>query len=227
VSPKLAIRATIRAVLGVVLLAAALFGSAGTVAWPMAWAYLGVVAVSQAAALVWFLRHDPDLIVERSRWHKDAKGWDKVLAPLIAVVIPLAIMVVAGLDRRFVGAGMPVWASALGLAIGVAGYAFIVWAVVANPFFSSVVRLQRDRGHRVASGGPYALVRHPGYVGASVAGLALPFVFGSFWALLPAGVYVLALVVRTGLEDATLWRELEGYADYAARVRFRLIPGIW
>jgi protein-S-isoprenylcysteine O-methyltransferase Ste14 len=99
--------------------------------------------------------------------------------------------------------------------------------MLTNHYFSTFVRIQADRGHQVVSGGPYAFVRHPGYVGIIATTLAVPLVLGSAWAFLPALVSALLLGVRTALEDRTLQKELPGYDEYAARVRFRLLPLIW
>jgi len=105
--------------------------------------------------------------------------------------------------------------------------AFSLWAMWTNRFFSSVVRIQTDRGHHVVQGGPYRLIRHPGYVGAILSVLSTAVVLGSLWSLIPAGLTTVLVSVRTALEDATLQRELPGYAEYASKVRYRLLPGVW
>nr|NIN68360.1 isoprenylcysteine carboxylmethyltransferase family protein [Anaerolineae bacterium]NIN98447.1 isoprenylcysteine carboxylmethyltransferase family protein [Anaerolineae bacterium] len=107
------------------------------------------------------------------------------------------------------------------------GYALGVWAIASNAFFSQIVRIQKERGHRVATGGPYRFVRHPGYVGTILVGLAAPIMLGSLWALIPGGAVALLFILRTALEDQTLLGELEGYGTYAGRVRYRLLPGVW
>jgi protein-S-isoprenylcysteine O-methyltransferase Ste14 len=99
--------------------------------------------------------------------------------------------------------------------------------MVSNAFFAEGVRIQEERGHTVATGGPYRYVRHPGYVGAIAAGLSTPFLLGSPWALIPAGISATLYVVRTALEDRTLREELPGYAEYAEQTGYRLLPGVW
>lgn len=221
-------RSAIRNVIGILLLAACLFVPAGGVDWPMAWAYLGVVAVSLVGSTAFFIRTDPALVAERLRFNKDTKGWDKLLAPLVAVVLPFALLIVAGLDRRFGWSPpFPLPGQIVALAVGVLGYLTLLWSMAANTFFAATVRIQTERGHSVMTGGPYRYMRHPGYVGAILANLVLPLVLGSLWALVPAGVNAGLFVLRTALEDATLKRELAGYGDYAARVRYRLLPGVW
>jgi protein-S-isoprenylcysteine O-methyltransferase Ste14 len=107
------------------------------------------------------------------------------------------------------------------------GYAMLTWATVSNAFFSLAYRIQDDRGHRVATGGPYRYVRHPGYLGSVAFELMTPIMLGSLWALVPGALSALLLVVRTAREDRGLQADLEGYSEYANHVRFRLIPGIW
>lgn len=116
------------------------------------------------------------------------------------------------------------WAGLAGVALGTAG---IMWAMATNRFFSAVIRIQRDRGHQVITGGPYRFVRHPGYATWIVRSAALPFLFGSLWLLVPAGLFIVLFFVRTAMEDRVLQNELEGYRQYAESVKTKLIPGIW
>ena len=207
-----------------------LFLSAGTGNWLMGWLYtITLIAIATASWIV-IIRTSPELIVERSQFLKarGVKNWDKIIAPLVATVGPLAMWIVAGLDLRYT------WSSQLSLrwqllalAIMTIGYILVIWAVSVNQFFSSVVRIQKERGHTVVTKGPYQLVRHPGYVGVILAYLATPIALGSLWALIPSGLTILLLIVRTALEDRTLQQELEGYREYARQVRYRLIVGLW
>jgi protein-S-isoprenylcysteine O-methyltransferase Ste14 len=105
--------------------------------------------------------------------------------------------------------------------------AIVTWAEAVNKFFEPTVRIQVERGHQVIASGPYAIVRHPGYVGGSLLFLAIPLCLGSLWALIPAGLSCLCLVLRTRWEDQTLQAELLGYKDYTQRVCYRLFPGVW
>jgi len=206
------------------ILAAILFISSGRLDWMWAWAYLGV-GVSILAINV--LVMSPELIAERSEIKEDVKGWDRVLGILIGV-LTLGALVVIGLDARFG------WSPQLALAIQLGGLVFLAlgqglfsWVMASNKFFSRAVRIQMDRGHTVATGGPYRYVRHPGYVGYIISWLATPLALGSLWALIPAGLVMCLMVVRTALEDRTLQEQLDGYGDYAGLVRYRLLPGVW
>ncbi len=135
---------------------------------------------------------------------------------------------VMGLDvGRYHWSSLGLWATVLGNVIFSFGWILLMWAMLANPHFEATVRIQTDRHHRVVTAGPYAVVRHPGYVGASLWALGSPLIVGSAYGLIPAGITVGLLVLRTCLEDKTLQAELPGYAEYAKQVRYRLLPGIW
>ena len=123
--------------------------------------------------------------------------------------------------------GISLQAEVIGLAGVILGYALVAWAMAANAFFSVTVRIQSERGHKVAAGGPYRMMRHPGYVGAILFNVFTPVMLGSWWAMIPAGLAALGYVVRTVLEDKTLLEELDGYREYARQTRYRLLPGIW
>ncbi len=206
----------------------ALFGAAGTFRWPEAWAFLAVTVLLTAAYVTVVVRMHPDLVQERVAPPADAKRWDRPLVTVISVVGPLVIAVVAGLDRRFGwSAPVPRAVEAAALAVLAGAGAFTCVAMAANRFFSSVVRIQRERGHAVVQSGPYRLVRHPGYAGSVVHMIATPFALGAPWALAPVLALLALTVLRTRLEDETLQRELDGYRQYASRVRYRLLPGIW
>lgn len=218
----------IRLVAGTAAFAALLFIAAGTVAWPAAWAYLAIISAVMVVYAVIIVRLHPDLIEERRRPPADAKQWDKPLAAIVAVVGPIVLLLLCGLDHRVRWSGpTPGWAQAAGFVAVAAGGALSNWAVAANRFFSALVRIQHDRGHHVVETGPYRYVRHPGYAGAMIYMLGLTFALGSRVALAAAAVLCAVLAVRTVLEDRTLRNELDGYADYARRVRFRLFPGVW
>ena len=211
-------------------LPAAMFIAAGRLDWVMGWVYTGMLFAFTIVSRIIVMRKNPELLAERGRSSErvNVKGWDKVLVLLVALVGPLAIFIVTGLDMRFG------WSSQVPLALQLAawllvalGSLFATWALVANKFFSAVVRIQEDRGHTVITTGPYQIVRHPGYAGGILSTLATPPALGSLWALIPAIVTVFLSIIRTALEDRTLQEELAGYDDYAKVVRYRLVPGIW
>lgn len=197
--------------------------------WGEAWTYAVIWILGFVVSRLLAVRRHPDILVERARFtqHTNAEPWDKLLAPLVGVgsgFIPL----VAGFDARF-GWSSPFGgpAKAAALIVILAGYVVASYALIENRFFSGIVHIQTDRDHRVVSTGPYRWVRHPGYVGAMLTYLATPVFLDSAWAFVPVAVLGVALVVRTRLEDRTLQEQLPGYREYAGRVRYRLVPGVW
>lgn len=207
-------------------LGALIFTSAGRLDWTFGWSYLGIVVFSIVVNWAYLLRWNPELIERRMHVGKGTKTWDKVWAALFAPVM-IAIYVTAGLEVRAGVSNLPLAAWPLGLAIFALGTVMLTWAMVVNPFFEKTVRIQTDQGHRVIDSGPYAYVRHPGYVGLTGWILSTPLLLGSVWAFVPALIALVGILIRTALEDRTLQAELAGYSNYAARVRCRLIPGVW
>jgi protein-S-isoprenylcysteine O-methyltransferase Ste14 len=210
-----------------VMTAVCLFAPAGTLRWWNAWVFLaiGVVLIATLTGVVF--RNSPGLVEERMTAGEKAKGWDRVLVPILAALLPIASNLLAGFDKRFGWTSMPLWPCAIAFAGMLIGIGITYRAMRSNPFFSSHVRIQSDRGHQVVSSGPYGWIRHPGYTGTIIYNLCAPILLGSlaaFW----VGVLMAALfVVRTALEDRTLQKELPGYSAYAGRVRYRLVPYVW
>jgi protein-S-isoprenylcysteine O-methyltransferase Ste14 len=140
----------------------------------------------------------------------------------------MAMVVVAGLDAvRYQWTHVPLWTKILGFSAFIPAYALVFWTVTQNPYLSEVVRIQKDRGHKVCTTGPYKYVRHPMYVGVILFVICLPLALGSFYALIFSAVIVSLFAIRTSLEDKTLHQELPGYKEYTEQVRYKLIPGIW
>ena len=197
--------------------------------WWEAWLYAGISIVGFVVSRWLAARRNPGLLTERARFLRmpDAQPFDKVLAPLVGVgggLLPLVAGVEARLDTS---PGFSLALKGLALALILAGYVLASYALVANQFFSGMVRLQTDRGHHVVSSGPYRWIRHPGYAGAMITYLPTAILLDSTWAFVPATLIVIILIIRTGLEDQFLQAELDGYRAYAARVLHRLLPGVW
>lgn len=211
----------------VLLFAASLFVATGRLDWGMAWVYVGVLVANQVIVAIVLIPSNPELLAERAQ-NKGPRDRDRVLASIMALYGPVATLIVAGLDRRW--GWSPSGPPALQIAavlVAVVGVLLTVWAMAANRFFYGTVRIETDKGHTVATAGPYRVVRHPGYVGAILFQLATPLMLGSLWALIPAVLTVCVIVVRTALEDETLQDNLGGYQEYATQVRSRLLPGLW
>lgn len=200
---------------------------AGRPDWVAGWLYVGIVTLYFLVNVAYLERVNPELIEARMRMGKGTKRWDIVWGIIFGPIL-LAVYVVAGLDAiRFEWSVMSPLLWPIGLILFVLGAALFSWSMGVNPFFEKTVRIQAERGHRVIDTGPYAFVRHPGYVGFFGWCLSAPLLLGSWWAFVPAILSVAGLVIRTALEDRTLRQELEGYAAYSERVRYRLLPGIW
>ena len=224
---KLIARYAIRETLGIVVMGVALFWSAGQIDWWPAWASIAVMLAWITATAIVIFRFNPDLLAERLGPRKGAQPWDTAIMSIIGLT-QLARYIVAGLDQRYGWTGgFPLVAQIAALTVCVLGYALFVWATASNTFFSQIVRIQYERGHTVATGGPYHYVRHPAYIGAILYELAVPVLLASWWALIASGLSAILLILRTALEDRTLQAELPGYVDYARQVRHRLLPGIW
>lgn len=223
-------RQWIRLVVAYLLIPLILFICGGDLRWVQAWLYSLLILAAGIGGRVWAERRHPGITSERQDKEKfqNAKSWDKVLAPLMAVSIVFPMVIVAGLDHRYNWSPeFPVWISVIGFIFISFGYAFAAWALTENRFFYSVVCIQTDRGHVVCDSGPYRFVRHPGYAGNILPLFGIVLALGSLWTLIPAAVALIITVIRTVLEDQTLQEELPGYRDYAQRVRYRLIPGIY
>jgi protein-S-isoprenylcysteine O-methyltransferase Ste14 len=219
--------AAVRSYLATIPLALALFLSAGDLRWPAAWFYIALVVASSGLMLFGPLRLDEGLVEERLRPKPGGKRWDTPFVALVGV-LTLAELLVPGFDRRWGWTtGLKSWEPWTGLVVTTAGTAGLMWAMKTNRFFSAVVRIQSERGHHVIDSGPYRFVRHPGYSFWALRTLAVPMLLGSHWAYAVAIPFILLFVVRTALEDRMLHAELPGYAEYASRVRWRLVPGLW
>jgi protein-S-isoprenylcysteine O-methyltransferase Ste14 len=220
------VRWLIRETMGIVMAGAILFLCAGRWDWPWGWATVVTLALWVGATALAVIPTNPALLAERTR-PRGGKTWDTAIMSLVGLII-LAVYVVGGLDVRFGWTiGFPIVAQIAGVIVTVLGYALVVWATASNAFFSQIVRIQRERGHTVATGGPYQFVRHPGYVGSILAYVGTPIMLGSWWAIVLGVVTALLMIVRTAFEDKTLLQELDGYQEYATRVRYRLLPGVW
>jgi protein-S-isoprenylcysteine O-methyltransferase Ste14 len=202
------------------LIGAAVIGG-GDVRDPWLWAYvLSFTAVGGFA----IASMDDDLA--RERFHPPEPGADRV--PLLFVrLIAAAHIVVGVLDSRFNWTTVPVGLRGAGLITFLAAFALIVHAMRTNRFFSAVVRIQTDRGHHVIDRGPYAIIRHPGYAAMILAIPASGLALGSWWSVAVGGMYSALVLRRVRFEDGYLREHLRGYADYAGRVRYRLVPGVW
>lgn len=209
---------------------ALVFLAAGTTDWPWGWVFAIVHFLCWGWMSLALARWNPELLNARGKRRKDLTGtktWDWVMLSLYGIIV-LVQPIVAGLDFRYVWS-TPVNTTVyiLGNLLFIVSYGVLISAMVSNRNFEGTVRIQEQRGHQVASSGPYRYVRHPGYVGVILSMIALPVALGTWAAFIPGLIGVAVFFIRTALEDRTLQAELPGYTDFAQRTRYRLIPGVW
>jgi protein-S-isoprenylcysteine O-methyltransferase Ste14 len=225
-SKKARTQIVLRAVLAPILMVGLLFLVAGTWDYWQAWVYF-IINMVILVLMGTVLTPNSELVEERLNPKQGMKGWDKFY---FAVTTPLYViaLLLAGLDQRFGWTtNMPLtiyWASVI---VYILGQAIFQWARYTNQYFSSVVRIQTDRGQTVCKDGPYRYVRHPGYVGGFLFTITVGLVLGSWYASIPQVIAALMLVWRTAREDRTLQEELPGYAEFAKETKYRLLPGVW
>ena len=225
--PAIARRA-VQLLLTALFQAAILFIAAWRLDWWQAWLYLGLHVGTIVVNSIILLPTSPETIASRAS-SEGIKGWDRVIGALIGVAYMGGLLGVAGLDARFgwTMGTLPPTLIVAAVAVFALGNAIVAWAMVSNKFFSGVARIQKDEGHTVVTTGPYQYVRHPGYTGAFATMVATAVILGSKWTLIASVVLVVLLIARTTLEDRMLHEELPGYPEYAQKVRFRLVPGLW
>lgn len=207
-----------------------LFISAGHINIFRAWCYLVLSFIGMFGGIAVVSKFDPELVNQRGLWKekKDTKGWDKILVRIYVIFGFYVLPVIIGLDvGRFQWSNLGISFGIMGGVLFIIGSVLIHWAMLVNRYFEALVRIQRDRGHRVITSGPYRIVRHPGYVGAMLWGISTPLIIGSVYGLIPGGIAVIVLIIRTSLEDKLLRSELNGYVEYTKRVRYKLVPGLW
>jgi len=204
-----------------------LFGSAGRIDWLPAWFLIVLYAIYLILVYLWSLRNAPELMRERGHIASNVKTWDKVINIVYTILLVL-LLIISGLDAgRYHWSSTSIWLQMLGI-IGMGASGLVIWWVIAtNAFASRWARIQDDRGQVVISKGPYRFVRHPMYSAIIVLCLCIPIELGSWWGLIPGGCVGVLYMLRTKLEDDMLQDELQDYREYAQKVRYRLLPGVW
>jgi protein-S-isoprenylcysteine O-methyltransferase Ste14 len=216
-----------KTVITTILFSAILFVSAWKINYFQGWIFLGTNLLT-ALMNFWTIRNDSELMDERSKVGEGAKSWDKLILGLSGLIY-LVNIVIAGLDSgRYQWSPPFHWSIyAIGIVLTIVGQVIFLTARKENKFFSTVVRIQTDRAHTVCDTGIYKVVRHPGYLGMMISLATLPLITGSVWSVIPTGIAIVLLFVRTYFEDEMLKKELSGYTEYTQRVKQRLIPNLW
>ncbi len=203
------------------------FLSAGSLTWQWGWWFVGTYLLGILINALLLFSVNPEVIAERAD-SKDMRKWDQLWGTLAFLTLMLVIPIIGGLDFRFGwSSGVSRGLHLTGVGLFFIGGLLFAWAMAHNAKFATVVRVGDEDSHPVATGGPYRLVRHPGYLGACFQAVGLPLLFGSWWAFIGAGVSLVAVIIRTALEDRTLQEELAGYDKLVTQTRYRLFPGLW
>jgi len=213
------------------LFALALLWPAGIWYWWEAWVMVGLWTVFGVIITPYLMKHDPELLAERMRLvplHKDQKSWDKLIMTLFFIA-GITLYIVPGFDvvRYDWSEPLPQWMKLIAIFIHLPCFVMLGWVMHENTYLAQVVKIDDERKHKVITTGPYAWVRHPMYTVVIVLLFAVPVALGSRYALILAVFLTLLLVIRTYLEDHTLYDELEGYPEYTKQTKYRLIPGVW
>ena len=222
-SPRLIGMVLNRMILGFVVLAAVFFLPAGSFSYWQAWAYLAVLFIPLCFVMVYFVRNHPELLERRMRYHEREK--EQQLIVKFSIISFAIAYILPGLDYRFGWSQVPVWLVWISLVIVLVSYIFIVNVFRTNQYASRIVEVEQEQ--TVITSGPYAFVRHPMYFGTTVMYLFSPLALGSYWAIIPALCIVPVLVFRLLNEEKVLERDLKGYREYEAKVKYHLFPGIW
>jgi protein-S-isoprenylcysteine O-methyltransferase Ste14 len=218
----------LQSVASIAAFAVLLFVPAGTLRWPAAWVFLGVMLLISLGCSSWLAKNNPELLAERMRSpiQRNQPPADKQVIVVLGIAF-LIWFVAMGFDERFNPSQMPLALQALGLALLILSTVLIMWVFRENSFAAAVVKVQSERGHHVISTGPYAFVRHPMYSGGILFFVGSALLLGSWWGTAMSPIFAVIFGVRSRIEENTLMTGLPGYADYAARVRYRLVPGLW
>jgi protein-S-isoprenylcysteine O-methyltransferase Ste14 len=222
-----ALLTVLRVVYFIGLLIVILFLPAGTLHWPEAWVFLIMYLTVTTIFGLYMRFKDPELYKERTSVKKDTKPFDRIILVCYLIAF-VGMLVLTGFDAvRFRWSAVPLWLKIVSFA-GFFPVSYVFLSVTAhNTFLSGTVRIQNERGHHVCTTGPYRIVRHPMYTAIILLAFLIPPALGSFYGWIGSAVVTLIFLIRTYLEDRTLQTELEGYREYARKVRFRLVPGIW
>jgi protein-S-isoprenylcysteine O-methyltransferase Ste14 len=203
-----------------------LFVPAWTLRYTQGWIFLFILGVFSLVIIVYFAKHDETLLMRRMKnGPVDEKRPSQKIIQTVMAVFCLALLILPGLDHRWHWSDVPAALNALGFAGIVLAFSIVFFVFRENSFASGIIEVAKDQ--HVISSGPYAVVRHPMYVGAVILFLATPLALGSYWALIPAAVECVIIVIRLLDEETFLKTDLPGYAAYCGEVRYRLIPGVW
>lgn len=225
---NLNIKIVARFIVGLLFFGAFLFGAAGTFNWPEAWIYLIIQYSFSIFIVLWLKKNNPELIKDRMTvMKKTSKGWDKAIT-FVSIPFAMALMVIPGFDAvRYQWSYVSTAVKVISFLVIFASFLVFFRVMKENPFLSRVIEVQKERGHKVITTGPYSIIRHPMNAGVMPLFFCFPLALGSLYGIIPAVFFLISIIIRTHLEDKTLHNELEGYEEYAQKTKYRLLPGVW
>lgn len=203
------------------------FSAAGTISYQRGWIFFTVYSITTILGVIYLSMHNPEVLNERAKERDNTEKWDKVLLKLYILLAFFIIYIVAGLDVRFNWSHLPMFYMYPALVIVILSSVLGIWSMKENANFEATSRIQRDRVQKICDTGPYNIIRHPGYLAVVIWALAIPFVFGSLYMMIPAIFICIVIVIRTYLEDKMLIEKLDGYIDYSLKTKYRLLPFVW
>ena len=212
-----------RLILGIPIFLLILFLPAGTFAYPEAWIYLAVLLIPMVFVMIYYIKNAPEFLVRRMRL-KEKEGEQKIIVKLALIPILLAF-ILPGIDKRYGWSNVPFYIIAAADILVFVSYIFILYVFSENQFASRIIEV--EKGQKVIQSGPYRFVRHPMYLGTILMYIVSPLALGSYWAMIPGLLIIPVMIARIINEEKVLTKELEGYAEYKLKTRYRLIPGIW
>jgi protein-S-isoprenylcysteine O-methyltransferase Ste14 len=220
-------RYIVKELLQIIIGALLLFGAAGTMQWTRGWIYVGLIFVSKCITIFFLILKSPSLLNERGQaFKKGTKNFDKVFF-VAYIILSLLLFIITGLDVvRYQWSRLPFIVIYPAIVLFFFSTFLGTWAMVRNPFFTVLIRVQ-GKSHRVCASGPYQYIRHPGYTSWIGSAISYPFLLGSLVSCIPVSIMILMFIIRTYLEDTSLQKELSGYSEYAATTKYRLLPYIW
>lgn len=199
------------------------FLPAGTFAYWEAWVYLTILLIPMFFVFNYLLKHSPELLERRMHMREKETAQKQIVG--LSYIYFMIVFLLPGLDRRWEWSQVPAMLVLIADIFVVLGYGMFILVVKENRFASRVIEVAQAQ--QVISTGPYAIVRHPMYLGVALMYTASPLALGSYWAMLPAVLIIPLLMARILNEEQVLGRELKGYREYTQKVRYRLIPGLW
>ena len=225
---NLNVKIIVRLVIGFLFIIAFLFGTAGTFSWPEAWLYIIIQFSFSTTLSIWLKKNNPELLKDRMTFmKKSAKSWDKAIM-IGTIPFFIALLIIPGLDAvRYQWSQVSFALKTISFIVIIASLALVSWVRKEDAYHSTVGEMPKEQQHKLITTGPYKYVRHPIHLGVIALFFCLPIALGSLYGLIPAAFLVIAIIIRTHLENKTFHKELPGYKEYAKKTKYRLLPGIW